>query len=376
MRMDSEIWSEGLDEVCSNFQLDISCLLDNELDQGAAGRAMVHMEACSCCRSFFEDTRLQVQMNRDMSDPSRLFARVAMLTGGHAQGGASAAESIDLVHRLATIFYQLGKAYVLASIDAGYRERVFEAVVPLEAGQTRGRGFVDGVLMNGKGEIGGLDWQRARAMLNGRLERIESPLEKGRRLLEEAIATDPSHEEARLYLAFLHGHEGKRIRAAEEYREIFNTAISDTNRGHAAIQLGRLHSAEKDYRKAIACWRWVTMSGLAEGDERFFVARFNLGMVYALMRNQGRALTYFRELLDRHPGRVGEVAALFSRSPRLREAIDAQAGFGEALVRTCPELFSCTPNTTGSAEADLESTGNPSTGENGTGPIGAPEEEA
>ena len=51
--MDSEIWSEGLDEVCSNFQLDISCLLDNELDQGAAGRAMVHMEACECCRQFF-----------------------------------------------------------------------------------------------------------------------------------------------------------------------------------------------------------------------------------------------------------------------------------------------------------------------------------
>jgi tetratricopeptide (TPR) repeat protein len=352
--MKPEIWSEGLDEVCSNFQLDISCLLDNELDQGAAGRAMVHMEACSCCRAFFEDTRLQVQMNRDLADPSRLFARIAMLTGRTSSAAASAAENIDLVHRLATIFYQLGKAYVLASIDPGYRERVFETVVPLEAGQTRGRGFVDGVLMNGKGEAGGLDWQRARAMLNGRLERIESPMEKGRRLLEEAIATDPSHEEARLYLAFLHGHEGKRIRAAEEYRAIFNSAISDSNRGHAAIQLGRLHSAEKDYRKAIACWRWVTMSGLADEDERFFVARFNLGMVYALMRNQGRSLAYFRELLDRHPERVGEIAGLFGRSPRLREAIDAQSGFGEALVQTCPELFSCTAEPAGSPESDPE----------------------
>ena len=44
-------------------------------------------------------------------------------------------------------------------------------------GVARGRGFVDGVLMTGKGQTGGLDWQRARAMLNGRLERIESPLE-------------------------------------------------------------------------------------------------------------------------------------------------------------------------------------------------------
>jgi len=354
MSMNAETWSEGLDEVCSNFQLDLSCLLDNELDQGAAGRAMVHMEACGCCRAFFEDTRLQVQMHRDMADPSRLFARIAMLTGQTSASAASAAEGIDLVHRLATIFYQLGKAYVLAAIDPGFRERVFESVVPVESGQTRGRGFVDGVLMTGKGEAGGLDWQRARAMLNGRLERIESPLEKGRRLLEEAIATDPSHEEARLYLAFLHGHEGKRIRAAEEYRAIFNSAISDTNRGHAAIQLGRLHSAEKDYRKAIVCWRWVTMSGLADGDERFFVARFNLGMVYALIRNQRRSLVYFRELLDRHPGRVAEIAGLFGRSPRLREAIDAQRGFGEALVQTCPELFICAENNAGTPEPDSD----------------------
>ncbi len=339
--MSSENWGAGQNAVCSNFQLDLSCLVDNELDEGAAGRAMVHMEACSCCREFFEDTRLQVQMNRDIADPSRLMARVAILTGS----GAEVAENIDLVHRLASIFYQLGKAYVLASIDTSFRERVFEAVVPVDAGQTRGRGFVDGVLLKGKGQAGGLDWQRARAMLNGRLERIESPLEKGRRLLEEAISTDSSHEEARLYLAFLHGHEGKRILAAEEYRDIFNSALSDANRGHAAIQLGRLHSAEKNYRKAIACWRWVTISGLADTDERFFVARFNLGMVYALMRNRVRSLAYFRELLDRHPHRVGEVASLFARSPKLRESIDGQPGFGEELVRTCPELFSFQTNT-------------------------------
>src|SRR4029079_1087407 len=132
-----------------------------------------------------------------------------------------------------------------------YRERVFESAVPLGETQVRGRGFVDGVLLNGKDRSGNLDWQRARAMLNGKLEKIESPLEKGRRLLEEAIATDPSHEEAQLYMAFLHGHEGKRLRAAEEYRRIFNTAIQEANRGHAAIQLGRLHASEKNYKKAV-----------------------------------------------------------------------------------------------------------------------------
>jgi tetratricopeptide (TPR) repeat protein len=336
--MTNQPWIDDSSDICSNFQLDLSCLLDNELDEPAAGRAMVHLEACACCRAFFEDTRTQVKLHRDVADPDRLFARIAMLTSAEA---TQRAEGIDLVHRLATIFYQLGKAYILIAIDPGYRERVFEAAVAVESSQTRGRGFVDGVLMNGKANAGGLDWQRARTMLNGRLSKIESPLEKGRRLLEEAIGADPSHEEAQLYLAFLHGHEGRRVTAADEYRRIFNSAVSETNRGHAAVQLGRLHSAERSYRKAIACWRWVTISGLADLDDRFFVARFNLGMVYALLGNRARSLQYFRELLDRHPTRVGEVAELFARSPKLRESIDSQDGFAAALLETCPELFTC-----------------------------------
>ena len=334
--MSAEAWNDGLTAVCEGFQMDLSCLLDHELDSDAAGRAVIHMEACSACREFFEDTRSQMRLHKDIADPDRLFARLAMLTGSSSMGDV---EGLDLVHRLATIFYQLGKAYVLAAIDPDYRERVFEAVVPVESTQVRGRGFVDGVVMNGRDSAGGLDWSRARSMLNGRLEKLETPMEKGRRLLEEAIGADPSHEEAQLYLAFLHAHEGRRLLAAEEYRRIFETGVDERNRGHAAIQLGRLHSGEKVYDKAIALWRWVTISGLAEADERFFVARFNLGMVYALTRNRRRSLDYFRELIDRHPDRIGEVADLFRRSTGLRESIDSQPGFAEALLRTCPELF-------------------------------------
>lgn len=351
--MGPEIWKHDDSDVCTTFQVDLSALVDGEIDESAAGRAMMHMEACTCCRGFFEDVRGQVRMHKDVAAPDRLFARIAMLTGSEF---SAAVEGIDLVHRLATVFYQLGKAYVLASIDPGYREKVFENAVPVGDVQTRGRGFVDGVLLDGKARAGGLDWKRARAMLNGKLEKIELPLEKGRRLLEEAIATDPSHEEAQLYLAFLHGHEGKRLTAAEEYRRIFQTAMSPANRGHAAIQLGRLHSSEKNYRKAIACWRWVTISGLADDDDRFFVARFNLGMVYALTRNRTRSLGYFRSLLDHHPDRAAEVAELFSRSPRLREAIDAQPGFAEALVGAVPELFSL-PGAGGSDAQGIDSNG-------------------
>lgn len=339
-------------ESHSGFQIDLSCLLDGELDEARSARAMLHIEECDTCREFFEDLRQQVRLHRDTVDPDRLFARVAMLTGGTLltaaeSGGAlipealeAEAESIDLVHRLATVFYQLGKAYILAAIDPGFRTRVFEKAVPLKQTKDSGRGFVDGVLLSGQGGAGGVDWQRARHMLNGRLEKIESPLEKGRRLLDEAIGADPEHEEARLYRAFLHAHEGRILDAADEYRDVFNSAVNESNRGHAAMQLGRLYVNQGSYRRAVVCYRWVAISGLADADDRFFGARFNLGKTYAMLGDVERSLSSFESLLQRHPGRSVEVAELFAKAPLLRQAIDSIPGFAEQLMERCSQLFS------------------------------------
>ena len=325
----------GVASVCEHFQLDLSCLMDGELDEAAAGRAMVHLEACGDCRDFFEDTRDCLRMHLDVSDPDRLIARLSTLTGTDL---AQEAEAIGLVQRLATIFYQLGKAYLLSAVDPNYKTRVFESAVPVEAAQTQGRGFVDGVLNSGR-PGGQVDWVHARHMLNGRLKEIEEPIEKARRLLDEAIASDPSHEEARLYLAYLHAHEGKTLKAAEEFRDIFRTALTPSNRGHAATQLGVLYDREEEFRKALACFRWVSISGLADEDERFFFARFDIGLEYALLGDMERSLDTFRALLDRYPDRVPDVAMLFSNSKNLQAAVESQPGFAEALLEQCPELF-------------------------------------
>ncbi|MDP6539789.1 MAG: hypothetical protein QF903_07095 [Planctomycetota bacterium] len=332
-------WLEDADPH-AGFQLDLSCMLDGELDEARAGRVMLHIEGCGRCRDFLEDLRTQVRMHQDMADPDRLFARVAMLTGTDL---GEEAEAIDLIHKLATVFYQLGKSYVLSAIDPDFRTRVFEAAVPVSETQSAGRGFVDGVLMKGGERTGGVDWTHARHMLNGRLERIEDPIEKGRRLLEEAVTADAAHEEARLYLAFLHAHEGRTLKAAEEYRQVFHTALCEENRGHAAMQLGRLFAGEEDFRKAALYFRWITISGLDRRDDRFFGARFNLGKAYAMLGDRERSLGAFRGLLDVHPDHAAEVARLFAGAPRLRQVIEESSGFTERLVAECPELFSAPP---------------------------------
>jgi len=335
-------WTEDIAEVCENFQLDISCLVDGELDEAAAARAMLHLENCDDCREFFDGTRQCVQLHLDIADPDRLLARFSTLTGTHIEQEAM---GIELVHRLATVFYQLGKAYVLAGIDPDHTTRVFEAAVPVEPTQTRGRGFVDGVLMQGKGEAGGVDWRHARHMLNGQLKKIESPLEKGRKLLEEAIQTDGSHEEARFYMAFLHAHEGKTLQAFREFKGLFDTALCEQNRGHAATQLALLHGAEGDYRKALTYYRWLSMSGLARRDGRFFVVHFNIGLFYAHLRDRRRSLTSFRRLIDDYPDRLTEIVGFFSESEPLQSAIAEMPGFLEELMKTCPELFGGTSTT-------------------------------
>jgi hypothetical protein len=130
--------------------------------------------------------------------------------------------------------------------------------------------------------------------------------------------------------------------AANTFRQIFRTSVSDENRAHAAVQLAKLYAGEGEIRKAIACNRWVAMSGVAERDSRFFFARFNVGIYYAELRQPARSLRALRELLDRSPERVAEIADLFLRSPKTRAVIDSQPGFAEAwsdvpgALRTTP----------------------------------------
>lgn len=360
---DFHAWSDGLSEPQLALQQDLSCLVDGELDEGAAAHAMVLLEDSVECQSFFDDIQRFARLHRDLSDPQRLEARIAMLGSAEI---ARAAENVDLAHRLATIFYQLGKAYTLSALDPeAFRNRVFEAAVPVDTAKTRGRGFVDGVvdsgrldgsaseassdafdsLMGASSEAWGKreDWVQARHLLNGRLDRIADPLEKGRRLLEQAIEVDPSHEEARIYLAFVHATDGKKLRAAELYREVFDTAISLENRGHAAMQLGPLYFSEGDIRKSLVFLRWVVISGLAGTDARFNVVRFNIGVAYAAGGQTERALDSFRRLMDVHLATGAdptELATLFVQNEDARAIFDRVPGFIERLAQRLPELLS------------------------------------
>ena len=331
------------------FQADLSALIDRELDEPAAARAMERLEQDEDCREFFESIARSIDAHRHLKDPEFLADTYRELVGG---GVPASLESRQLVHRLATIFYQLGKAYVLAGSDPDWRQRVFERAVEVERTRTSARGFIDGVAARqpreddaGYADAGcandgtAVDWSTKRHLLNGTLERIEAPFEKGRRMLDECLAIEPDHDPALLWSALLDLREGKTLRAARGFRRVFDEAIEPANKAHAAMQLGKLHAKEGDHREALRWFRWVGLSGQAARDHRFFPAGFNVGLCWAHLCRPARAIDAFRRLLDRHPDRASEVAGFFSKSPELRAAIDRQPGFTEALFRRCPELF-------------------------------------
>jgi tetratricopeptide (TPR) repeat protein len=327
--------------VCEALQADLSSLIDGELDDRAAVRAIAHLEACEGCREFFDHIRAHVNLHQDLSDSDTLLGRFALLTGAD-DGAPRDLESRLLVHRLATILYQIGKAYALSVLDDAWRQRVFEPAVHIERARVMGRGFIDGVAADrsrGEERGPGVDWAAKRHLLNGTLERIPTREEKARRLLEECLAVEHDHEPAHIYLALLDARDGKVLRASRRLEEVFHTAVDPMNRGHAASQMGRMLFGEGDYRGALVWFRWIRASGLADEDARFAVVRFNIGLCYAHMGERQRALDAFRDMLDHHPDRAGELADIFRGSPLLRAAIDRQPGFTMALARTCPELF-------------------------------------
>ncbi len=338
--------------LCEGFQADLSRLADGELPDEPAARCMAHLETCSGCRDFFDHVRAQVRMHRSVAGaqhvsaeglPEGLVERCDQLTG-RAPGLGAAFEARQWVHRLANIFYQLGKAYTLSVIDPRWRQRVFEPAVAVECERAAGRGFVDGVVERSgqnasRSGPGGFDWSQKRHLLNGTLERIVEPQEKARRLLEECLSVEEDHEHALIYLAMLDVHGGKVLSAERRLRTVFETAIDPGSRGHAAMQLGCMLVREEDFRAALPWFRWITVCRMADEDARFAVAYFNVGLCYAHLERPEPALSAFRAYLDRHPGLAGQLAQAFQESPGLRAAIDRQPGFSWRLLETCPELF-------------------------------------
>jgi tetratricopeptide (TPR) repeat protein len=322
-------------DPCLPFQLDLSCIVDRELeDERAVRRALVHLEVCDRCRLFFDAIRGQVELHRGLADTGRLLGKIHELDSSGVFAHALARENL---RRLAAVLYRLGKAYVLLAVDRKYMVEVFEEPVPPAAYKARGYRWVSGVCRRGAGE--GADWVEARALLNGKLERVEDNLEKARALLGEALIVKPNFAEARLYLGFWRQAGGDLAGAESEYRRVFRTARRLANRAHAAVQLGQVWHERGDFRRAAVAYRWVIASGAARRDRRFFFVHYNLGLVLARLGKLEACVEAFRTLGERYPESAPRVRGFLEAAPRFRSLLDRKPEFRARLERACGAVF-------------------------------------
>ena len=330
-------WTDDLTENETRLRDYVGRVVSGETAPDPAARLLFFLEHSPSFREFFEDARHYARAEEDSEERRHLAARLSTIVGDPELDGSGVAEGGGLARRLATVLFAVGKSYVVAALEPDdFRERLFEAARPVVDPERDLRRVVDRAMAATESAPASVREQCHE--LISRLEHAGDALARGRELIEYARAVDPTHEEARIYSAFLYVRDGQRAKGIALYKSVLADARKLANRGHAAIQLGRIESSRGRWLEAVKYWRWVTYSGLADAEGKFWPARFNLGLAFAHLEDPERSLGYFRALVCAHSDHVEEAARAFA-APEAQEAIGRHPGLVDGLRRHCPELF-------------------------------------
>ncbi len=313
--------------LCNGFQRDLSAMLDSELAERSARRALAHIEACGDCREFFEAIRLQALAHRDLAVPGSLATRLRRLRGQDLFDGWTDAE---IVRRLARVLYELGKAYVLLATDDEYLLKVADEPV-----------VIDHYAADEAAEaVAAAESSGACCVSREVLEsRAKDSLAEGRRLLAEALRLKPRFAEALLYQGFVCQVAGDAEGASEAYHEVFLRTDRVTNRAHAAIQLGMLYDRADDHARALRMYRWVVASGLVHRKSEFSFVLFNIAVEHISLGDLEAAARMLRRIRLAHPSLWESAINWIRRSPDLVEQLAGHPDCRAELESSEPAFF-------------------------------------
>lgn len=320
---------------CLQIQADLSAMLDGELDASSVRRVMVHSDVCESCRSFLQGIRTQAQAHRSL--------------GGVLHGKDDSPRTrqlreqlIDNRKQLARILYELGRGFVLMYTSPGFSRIVAKEPVPIPDMCRRGRNLLDEVqrlhtgrsVRDGDQVKFGEDWVVAADLFEGgKLNDPKSNLEKGKRLLRDALGLRPDYHEARIYLGHAHHVGGERTQACAEFRAVLDGSTDVVIRAYALENLGNVHLESGDLEGAIPCFQGLVESGAVQLQARFFTSYFNLALAYGLLERFDQCEHWLDRLHGEFPHKrrmIGQelasrthLAAVLTRHP------DVQGRFSE-----------------------------------------------
>jgi tetratricopeptide (TPR) repeat protein len=387
----SSTTNHGIDP-CLQIQVDLSAMLDGELDAASVRRVMVHSDVCQSCREFLAGIRSQVQLHRELAGAGLLVdepdavksairsgatgeplavgaAAVGPNTGPKSGVGPQLARAQKLRRqlmenrrKLSRILYELGRGFVLMGLSPEFSREVGKEPVPVPDMAMRGRNLLDevarldvaaGMLPGGNPNPGGNSagglpnpgeespaaWVMAQDLLDGRLASPEENLAKGQRLLAEALMLDPATHEARIYLGLVHHVRGQRSLARRQFGLVLAATEDAVMRAYALLSLGTLHLDEGDHDGAVELLRQVIDSGLVAEQPRLGMAYFNLGLAYGLKGEFGSSLLWFRRLDEELPHRRNAIRREIDRRHYFLQLLEGQPEVHESFSRTLPHWF-------------------------------------
>ena len=321
-------------DPCYPIQVDLSCMVDGELDPAAVKRVLVHVEVCAKCREFFKTLRKHVRAHRDV------FHILEKGLRSERRAGRSRLSAGEKTLHIARIFYELGKAYVLISVSPSFKREVSREPVPIPEYRMKGKAILDRFLGDPSARSVRGKWIKARALLNGHLDSELENLEKGTNLLEESLEIQPRLHEARIYLGHARNLSGDLEGACEEFRVVLREARNLLMRGYALENLGNVYLQMGELEKAAMCFRRVVLSEIVAREPRFYTSWFNLGLAYALSGEFKESIKAFESLYEKYPGERSKVAEIMSLNKGLGELMKENPCFMSEMKTRFPGFFS------------------------------------
>lgn len=327
--------------TCQHFEAELSAFVDGELQQLHMQRVMAHLDSCSACRSYVDQLRLFAQMHRDSYSTEEILKTV---DGPGIFNNITASLLTEKVDKIAELFYQIGKAYVLKGAREkrkGLRTAPLTRPKPITQSTQKAKS-----LLNETGELSKLNGdydnvlKKARFFFKKDNKAQADRLAIGRRFLEQSLVINTDKAEPRIYLGFSFMVTRRYEQAREQFRKVNALpTVSEENRMIALQNLGFLFVIEKKYNDAVACFREIEKSGIITKQPKFFTVLTSLAMSYAKVGNYEKSIEYFKKIVNDFPAKVVEVRKELHSMETFQKLIRTQQVFRETLEKRLPALF-------------------------------------
>jgi tetratricopeptide (TPR) repeat protein len=277
-------------DPCLPIQVDLSAMLDGELDPASVRRVMVHSDVCPSCRAFLDGIRSQVRLHRKVAMatvPPEVEGGEAHAPNEAVTAGARLRDELTANRlRLAKILYELGRGFVLMGLSADFSRVVAKEPVPVPDMAMRGRNLVDEATRAGDQ---GPEWVAAKDLFDGCIRTADENLGRG------------------------HHVRGQRALARRQFQTILAESSDSLVRAYALSNLSNVHLDEGDFDEAVRLLLELVASDALEKQPRIGTAMFNLGLAYGLKGQFSESLRWFGRLHEEMPHRRNYVASELGR---------------------------------------------------------------